>query len=121
MDGLVETNDLTICAVARPLWSPADGPVGPFGEVLFTLSSPLGTGFLVFAGIALLAGSRLMTAMAAVLGAVLAWLVVIDREGPERAALADAAMREGCLGSPALVMPLIVGLTLVLISVARRI
>lgn len=120
MDGLVQTTTVSICDAARPLWRVEDGPVGPFGEALFTLASPLGTGFLVLAGVALVSGSRLLTALAAALGAVMAWLVVIEREGPNRADLARAAMSEGCLGSPALVMPLIVGLTLVLIAVARR-
>ena len=98
-----------VCDKLRPGWVAADGPVGWFGEMLFTFTSPPGLALLVLFGLAMWRGWRWLLALVSLAAFALAFLLYIG-SGAELAALAQA---EGCIGAqnPGALLCLFLGVT----------
>ncbi|MEM6971323.1 MAG: hypothetical protein AAF577_00850 [Pseudomonadota bacterium] len=98
-----------VCDKMRPAWSPVDGPVGHFGEVLFYAASPMGLATLAMLLALAALGSLRRARVAWLVTTALLWLpvpyialgasVLEDTAGVQK-----TARREGCFGNPLLLL-----------------
>jgi hypothetical protein len=92
-----------VCTVARPGWAIADGPVGPWGELLFFATSVPALVMLA----ALVAGWVFRQQIFFLIAMLIAVVCLAPRYWPVDPDLLAAGQTEGCMGPSTLVIALL--------------